>query len=140
MAEPTLREMLMERQRARVNGTVGQPYRPPLMQGLGALADLVNGFAGYADRVGVTVPQWSPVAPGKSLTLKDLTVGELGPVLEYMSYGMGPMRGGNYATGGLGTLGQIDPKVLELANAMPAAAIASKTIRRAGDILKKKKE
>ena len=77
---------------------------------------------------------------GRGMTLRDLTVGDLGNVLENISYGMGPMRGGNYATGGLGTLGQMHPQVLELANALPAAAVAGKAIRRAGDILTKKKE
>ena len=122
------------------NGTIGQPYRPPPMQAVGTLADLVNYLAAQADRVGVTIPQSSPILAGKSLTLRDLTVGDLGNVLENISYGMGPMRGGNYATGGLGTLGQMHPQVLELANALPAAAVAGKAIRRAGDILTKKKE
>lgn len=122
------------------NGTIGKPYRSPAMEGVGTLADLINAIGAQADRVGGTFPEFVPGLGGKRLTLKDLTVGELGPLLEDISYGMGPMRGGNYATGGLGTMGQVDPQVLELANAMPAAAIASKTIRRAGDILKKKKE
>ena len=145
MAKPALlagnqdRGILAEPQQL-VNGTIGIPYRPPMMQGLGTIADLVNAFANGPGQLGLTMPTWSPIAPGKSMTLRDLTVGELGPLLENISYGMGPMRGGNYATGGLGTMGQVDPKILELANAMPAAAIASKTIRRAGDILKKKKE
>lgn len=122
------------------NGTIGPPYRDPLHQGIGTLADLINAYSRAADHVGVTMPEWSPVLAGKSLTLRDLTTGDLGNVLEDISYGMGPMRGGNYATGGLGTLGQMHPQVLELANALPAAAVAGKAIRRAGDILTKKKE
>jgi hypothetical protein len=122
------------------NGTIGQPYRSPPMQAVGTLADLVNYLAAQADRVGFTIPESSPVMGGQGMTLKDMTVGDLGNVLENISYGMGPMRGGNYATGGLGTLGQMHPQVLELANALPAAAVAGKAIRRAGDILTKKKE
>jgi len=128
----TLREL--------TNGSIGNPYRTPVMQGVGTLADLINAFAAQAGRVGVSIPQSSSILAGKSLTLRDLTVGDLGNVLENISYGMGPMRGGNYATGGLGTLGQMHPQVLELANALPAAAVAGKAIRRAGDILTKKKE
>ena len=122
------------------NGTIGQPYRSPPMQSVGTLADLVNYLAAQADRVGFTIPESLPIMAGRGMTLRDLTVGDLGNVLEDISYGMGPMRGGNYATGGLGTLGQMHPQVLELANALPAAAVAGKAIRRAGDILTKKKE
>ena len=123
-----------------VNGTIGTPYRAPGMQAVGATADLVNALAEQLEKARVTMPSWSPIAANKSLTLRDLTIGDLGRVLEDISYGMGPMRGGNYATGGLGTLGQMHPQVLELANALPAAAVAGKAIRRAGDILTKKKE
>ena len=123
-----------------INGTIGAPYRSPGMQALGSTAALIKALAGQLDKVGFTIPQSSPVMGGQGMTMKDMTVGDLGNVLENISYGMGPMRGGNYATGGLGTLGQMHPQVLELANALPAAAVAGKAIRRAGDILTKKKE
>jgi len=123
-----------------INGTIGTPYRPPGMQALGSTAALIKALAGQLDKVGFTIPQSSPVMGGQGMTLKDMTVGNLGNVLEDISYGMGPMRGGNYATGGLGTLGQLDPQILELANALPAAAVASKTLRRTGEVLTKKKE
>ncbi len=113
----TLREL--------TNGGIGAPYRSPAMQGVGALADLINTFAAQAGRVGVTIPQSSPILAGKSLTLRDMTVGDLGRVLEDISYGMPPMRGGNYATGGIGTYGA-KPDVMELANAIPAGAAAGK--------------
>ena len=120
------------------NGTIGAPYRDPLHSGIGTVADLVKALAARLDQVGVTVPQGSPVLPGKSLTLKDLTVGDLGGVLENISYGMGPMQGGNYATGGIGTLGQVDPSVMELANALPFLGLAGKGMRRAGKVLTSK--
>lgn len=121
-----------------VNGTIGTPYRAPPQQALGMLADLVNAYGRQADRVGVTMPSWSPVASGKAITLRDITTGDLGRLLEDMSYGMGPVRGGNYATGGIGTLGQVDPAILELLNAAPAVGIAAKGVRKAGEVLKKK--
>lgn len=108
------------------NGTIGTPYRPPHMEALGTLASLLERAGQYADKVGITMPQGSPVFPGKSLSLRDLTIGELPRVLEDISYGMGPSRGGNYATGGLGTFGQMDPNVLELTNSVPGAALLGK--------------
>ncbi len=123
-----------------VNGSIGLPYRDPFHQGIGSLADLINAFAMHADRIGFTIPESSPIMAGRGMTLRDLTVGDLGNVLENISYGMGPMRGGNYATGGLGTLGQMHPQVLELANALPAAAVAGQAVRRAGDLLTQKQE
>lgn len=108
------------------NGTIGRPYRAPHMEALGTVADLLERAGAYLNQVGVTVPKSSPVFPGASLTLRDLTIGELPRVLEDISYGMGPSRGGNYATGGIGTLGQMEPSVLELANLAPAWAGAAK--------------
>lgn len=129
MADPTLRDMLLARSKTKENGTIGQPYRPPMMQGIGTLADLINAFAQQSDRVGLTMPQWSPVAPGKSMTLRDLTVGNLGNVLENISYGMGPVTGGNYATGGIGTYG-LKPDVMEVANAVPALGLVGNGVKK----------
>ena len=121
------------------NGTIGHPIATLFTKDIGTLADLINAYSRgrscWRDDAGMVAS-----ACRQSLTLRDLTTGDLGNVLEDISYGMGPMRGGNYATGGLGTLGQMHPQVLELANALPAAAVAGKAIRRAGDILTKKKE
>ena len=113
------------------NGTIGPPYRDHLHQGIGTLADLINAYSRAADHVGVTMPEWSPVLAGKSLTLRDLTTGDLGNVLEDISYGMGPMRGGNYATGGLGTYGA-KPEAMELGNAIPLGALATKGVLATG--------
>lgn len=128
MADPKVLAAALE------NGTIGQPYRTPPQQALGMLADLVNAYSRQADRVGVTMPSWSPVAAGKSLTLRDLTTGDLGALLENMSYGMGPMRGGNYATGGIGTYG-LKPESLELLNAAPMAGVAAKGIQKGAKAL-----
>ena len=108
-----------------INGTIGAPYRSPGMQALGSTAALIKALAGQLDKVGFTIPQSSPVMGGQGMTLKDMTVGDLGRVLENISYGMPPMRGGNYATGGIGTYGA-KPDVMELANAIPAGAAAGK--------------
>ena len=114
-----------------VNGTIGTPYRAPGMQAVGATADLVNAIAEQLDKARVTMPSWSPVAANKSLSMRDLTVGDLGKVLEDISYGMGPMRGGNYATGGLGTYGA-KPEAMELGNAIPLGALATKGVLATG--------
>ena len=105
-----------------VNGTIGTPYRAPGMQAVGATADLVNAIAEQLDKARVTMPSWSPVAANKSLSMRDLTVGDLGRVLENISYGMPPMRGGNYATGGIGTYGA-KPDVMELLNVAPSFSV-----------------
>lgn len=116
------------------NGTIGQPYRAPVRKAIGSLADLINAFAARAEKVGVTVPQGSPVLPGASMTLRDMTVGDLGRVLEDISYGMGPVSGGNYATGGVGTYG-LKPDAMELANVAPAGALLGKGIVKGGKAL-----
>lgn len=108
------------------------------MQQLGLLADAVNTYANRAEKVGFTVPQWFPMLAGSNINLKNFTVGDLGRVLEDISYGMPPTNGGNYATGGIGTLGQVDPSMLELANALPFLGLAGKGIRRAGKVLTSK--
>lgn len=117
------------------NGTIDQPYRPPHMEALGTLASLLEKAGQYASKVGVTVPKSSPILPGASLTLRDLTIGDLPRVLEGISYGMGPTTGGNYATGGIGTLGGMKSDVFELANAAPGAALLGKGLAKGGKAL-----
>lgn len=117
------------------SGTIGQPYRTPVRQAIGSLADLINAFAARAEKIGVTVPQGSPVLPGASMTLRDLTVGDLGRVLEDISYGMGPVSGGNYATGGIGTYG-LKPDTMEFLNVVPAAGMAINGVKRARKLTK----
>ena len=107
------------------NGTIGEPYRSPGMRAVGTLADLLAAAGQRMDHVGVTMPGWSPIAPGKSLTLKDMLIGDLARVLEDTSYGMPPIKGGNYATGGIGTYG-LKPDAMELANAVPLSALVEK--------------
>lgn len=118
------------------NGTIGKPYRSPGMEAVGSVADLLEMLGQYAAKAGVTVPKSSPILPGASLTLRDLTIGDLPRVLEDISYGMGPTTGGNYATGGIGTLGQLDPRVFELLNAAPAVGLAVNGAQKAGKVLK----
>ena len=93
-----------------INGTIGAPYRLPacrrwvnrcvikhLRDNSTRSASLSPILASYG-RAGHDAEGYDCRRPGK--------------VLEDISYGMGPMRGGNYATGGLGTLGQMHPQVL----------------------------
>jgi hypothetical protein len=57
-----------------------------------------------------------------TLTLKDLTVGDLGKVMEAMSYGFTP-------TTGAGQTLQPTPEALDLLNAIPAFQAASKVVK-----------
>lgn len=57
-----------------------------------------------------------------TLTLKDLTVGDLGKVMEAMSYGFTP-------TTGAGQTLQPTPEALDLLNAIPAFQAASKAVK-----------
>lgn len=67
-----------------------------------------------------------------TLTLKDLTVGDLGKVLQDMSYGFMPVRGGNAATGGIGTYGLKADPAFELLNAAPVIGAAGKAAIKGG--------
>lgn len=86
------------------------------------------GFVGeLLTKAGVQLDQYGLDVPGLGrITLKDLTVGEAGKVLEDMSYGFMPVRGGNSATGGIGTFGLKPDASMELLNVAPAAGAVAK--------------
>lgn len=92
------------------------------------------GFVGeMLTKAGVQLDQYGLDVPGLGrITLKDLTVGEAGKVLEDMSYGFMPVRGGNAATGGIGTFGLKPDPALELLNVAPAAGAVAKAGVKAG--------
>ena len=91
-------------------GSVGTPYR-------GTLAEMVGRGGTMAQRLAQALDQYGARIPGTQtrISLKDLTLGDAGQVLENTSYGMPPTTGGNYATGGLGTIGA-SPQAMELFN------------------------
>lgn len=86
------------------------------------------GFVGeMLTKAGVQLDQYGLDVPGLGrITLKDLTVGDAGKVLEDMSYGFYPVKGGNAATGGIGTYGLKADPALELMNVAPAAGAVAK--------------
>lgn len=90
--------------------TIGTPYRSTLAEMVGRGGTMAQRLADALDQYGVTIP-----GTDKQITLKDLTLGDAGQVIEDWSYGMPPKTGGNYATGGMGAIG-IDPRAVELLN------------------------
>lgn len=101
-------------------GSVGIPYR-------GTLAEMVGRGGTAAQRLAQALDQYGARIPGTQsrISLKDLTLGDAGQVLENTSYGMPPTTGGNYATGGLGTIGA-SPQAMELFN---LGGVASGTVK-----------
>ncbi len=93
-----------------VTGTVGAPYRGTLAELIGTGGNKIQRLAELLDRAAVTVP-----GINARVSLKDMTLGDSGQVIEDATYGMPPVTGGNYATGGIGTYG-VDPQALELLN------------------------
>ena len=87
--------------------TIGTPYRSPLAQ-------LVGNAGSVTQRLADALDQFKTQAQAR-ISLKDLTVGDAGRVLEDWSYGMPPTTGGNYATGGIGTIG-MQPRAMDLFN------------------------
>ena len=94
--------------------------RNPLQEVIGKLGDAIQSGAEKIDFDVIGLPGVG------SLTLKDLTVGDIGKVLQDISYGFYPVRGGNEATGGIGTFGLKPEPALELLNAAPAVGAAGK--------------
>lgn len=94
--------------------------RNNFQQAIGKLGEMIQ--AG-ADKIDFDVVGFPGVG---TLTLKDLTVGDLGKVLQDISFGFYPVEGGNAATGGIGTFRPKADATLELLNAAPAVGAATK--------------
>lgn len=103
---------------------VQQPYRSTLAEMVGRGGTMAQRLAQALDQYGATIP-----GTQKRITLKDLTLGDAGQVLEDWSYGSPPTTGGNYATGGVGTIG-IDPQAIELLNLGGIGAAGGKAASR----------
>ena len=112
-------------------GTVGPIPRDNTHAAVGRLGEWVQTLADQLDKLGVTIPTpWGDVNP----TLKDLTVGDIGRVLQDIADGFDPITGGNLATGGVGTYG-LKPDALELLNAAPAAGVVVKGVTKGAKVL-----
>lgn len=99
--------------------SIGPIPRNSFQEAIGKLGELIQSGADAVDFGVIGLPGVG------MLTLKDLTVGDLGKVLQDISYGFYPIKGGNAATGGIGTYGLKD-SALELANAAPVVGAATK--------------
>lgn len=100
--------------------SIGPIPRNTFQAAVGKLGELIQSGAEKIDFDVIGLPGVG------SMTLKDLTVGDLGKVLQDMSYGFMPVRGGNVATGGIGTFGLKADPVMELLNAAPAVVSVAK--------------
>ena len=106
--------------------SIGPIPRNKAQEALGYVGELLT-------KAGVQLDQYGLDVPGLGrITLKDLTVGDAGKVIEDMSYGFYPVRGGNSATGGIGTFGLKPDAAMELMNVAPAAGAAAKAGVKAG--------
>lgn len=96
--------------------SIGPIPRNKAQEALGFVGDLLTKAGVQLDKVGVDVPVLGRI------TMKDLTVGDMGKVLEDMSYGFMPVRG----AGGIGGTTGLKPEAAELLNAAPAVGLATK--------------
>ncbi len=90
--------------------------RNTLQEMMGTVGSAIQSGAEYLDFAVIGLPDVG------TLTLKDLTVGDLGKVMEAMSYGFAP-------TTGEGQTLRPTPEALDLLNAIPAFQAASKVIK-----------
>lgn len=106
-------------------GSIREIPRNAFEQLLGKIGEGLTAAGVELDKVGVELPVVGRVS------LKDVTVGDVGKVLEDMSYGLIPTRG----AGGIGGTAGLKPEALELAN-LPvvtgAASLAGKGAVAAG--------
>lgn len=109
-------------------GSIREIPRNAFEQLLGKIGEGLTAAGVQLDKVGIEVPGLGRVS------LKDVTVGDVGKVIEDMSYGFMPTRG----AGGIGGTAGLKPEALELAN-LPvvtgAASLAGKGAVAAGKAL-----
>ena len=106
-------------------GTIGPIPRNKAQEALGYVGELLTKAGVQLDKVGLDVPILGRI------TLKDLTVGESGRVLEDMSYGFMPVEG---AGGFISGTTRIKPdEALELLNLAPAVGVAAKAAVKGGE-------
>lgn len=106
-------------------GTIGPIPRNKAQEALGYVGELLTKAGVQLDKVGLDIPMLGRI------TLKDLTVGESGRVLEDMSYGFMPVEG---AGGFISGTTRIKPdEALELLNLAPAVGVAAKAAVKGGE-------
>jgi hypothetical protein len=107
---PMLLPDTIQRLAMQQGGSIGAPQRSTLAQMLGNTGTAAQRLAAALDQYGARIP-----GTQARITLKDLTLGDAGQVMEDWSYGSPPTTGGNYATGGIGTMG-VQPRAMDLLN------------------------
>jgi hypothetical protein len=105
-------------------GSIREIPRNMFEQALGRFGEVLTAAGVQLDKVGIDIPALGRV------TLKDLTVGDMGKVIEDMSYGFPPTRG----AGGIGGTSGLKPEATELLNLpiVGTAARATGTVAAAG--------
>jgi hypothetical protein len=104
-------------------GSIQETPRNKYQQALGAIGTAIQTGAEAVDFNVIGFPNVG------YLTLKDLTVGDLGRVLEQISYGEYPIEG----AGGIGGTSKLNfEDTLELLNAVPIAGAATKLAIKGG--------
>jgi hypothetical protein len=105
-------------------GSIREIPRNMFEQALGRFGEVLTAAGVQLDKVGIDIPVLGRV------TLKDLTVGDMGKVIEDMSYGFPPTRG----AGGIGGTSGLKPEATELLNLpiVGTAARATGTVAAAG--------
>jgi hypothetical protein len=105
-------------------GSIREIPRNMFEQALGKFGEALTAAGVQLDKVGIDIPALGRV------TLKDLTVGDMGKVIEDMSYGFPPTRG----AGGIGGTSGLKPEAAELLNLpiVGTAARATGTVAAAG--------
>jgi hypothetical protein len=104
-------------------GSIQETPRNKYQQALGAIGTAIQTGAEAVDFNVIGFPNVG------YLTLKDLTVGDLGRVLEQISYGEYPVEG----AGGIGGTSKLNfEDTLELLNAVPIAGAATKLVIKGG--------
>jgi hypothetical protein len=105
-------------------GSIQEIPRNAFQQALGKFGETLTSAGVQLDKVGIDIPALGRV------TLKDLTIGDMGKVIEDMSYGFMPTRG----AGGIGGTSGLKPEAAELLNLpiVGTAARATGTVAAAG--------
>lgn len=99
-------------------GSIGPIKRNKAQEALGYVGEMLSKAGVELDKIGLDVPMLGRI------TLKDLTVGDAGKVIEDMSYGFMPVEG---AGGFISGTTRIKPDAaLELMNVIPAAGAIAK--------------
>jgi len=109
------------------HGSIRQIPQNQMQKVLGQAGRMIQGFADQLDKVGIKFK-----VPGTEAelnpTLKDVTLGDLGKVLQDISYGFPPVKGKD-------TTLQLKPEALDILNALILAApvaAAGKAIAKGG--------